>query len=267
MPLSATSKEVMNSMQKEYGAKKGKSVFYATANKKGGKPEAAGTWKKKQAAAQAFAGIIKRVAHVKQAAGEQDLMGLLRSYAPYLAAGGLGGVMLGDEETPLLERLLGGAALGGLGGYGIQNYALPWLQEKGIDVPGAVGQAKGYAAEKVPEALEGVRGAAAPLIQQMQETIQGPKVDEAARVRDLARQLAAERLRGAMMRRDEALGLMGRAQERIGGAINEGVDAARAGVNNAIDATTGGAKSLMHGIGASLGNARNFVFGNPNAEY
>lgn len=30
--------KVMANMQKEYGAKKGKSVFYATANKKGAKP-------------------------------------------------------------------------------------------------------------------------------------------------------------------------------------------------------------------------------------
>ena len=32
--------EVMKNMTKEYGAKKGKSVFYATANKKGLKPKA-----------------------------------------------------------------------------------------------------------------------------------------------------------------------------------------------------------------------------------
>lgn len=30
--------EVMSNMTKEYGAKKGKQVFYATANKKGQKP-------------------------------------------------------------------------------------------------------------------------------------------------------------------------------------------------------------------------------------
>lgn len=30
--------KVMKNMEKEYGAKKGKSVFYATANKKGAKP-------------------------------------------------------------------------------------------------------------------------------------------------------------------------------------------------------------------------------------
>jgi hypothetical protein len=30
--------EVMSNMTKEYGAKKGKQVFYATANKKGEKP-------------------------------------------------------------------------------------------------------------------------------------------------------------------------------------------------------------------------------------
>ncbi len=32
-------KQVMDSMQGEYGNKKGKSVFYATANKKGMKPK------------------------------------------------------------------------------------------------------------------------------------------------------------------------------------------------------------------------------------
>lgn len=34
--------EVMSSMQKRYGAKKGKSVFYATANKRGMKPGESG---------------------------------------------------------------------------------------------------------------------------------------------------------------------------------------------------------------------------------
>ena len=31
--------EVLSNMEKEYGAKKGKSVFYATANKRGMKPK------------------------------------------------------------------------------------------------------------------------------------------------------------------------------------------------------------------------------------
>jgi hypothetical protein len=43
MPVSAYFKgkgnEVMGNMQKEYGDKKGKSVFYATANKKKQKPK------------------------------------------------------------------------------------------------------------------------------------------------------------------------------------------------------------------------------------
>lgn len=37
--------EVMSNMTKEYGEKKGKSVFYATANKKGLKPGAKGNSK------------------------------------------------------------------------------------------------------------------------------------------------------------------------------------------------------------------------------
>ncbi len=36
MPLSKSGKEVMSAMTKEYGAKKGKTVFYASINK--GKP-------------------------------------------------------------------------------------------------------------------------------------------------------------------------------------------------------------------------------------
>lgn len=36
MPLTKNGKKVMENMQKEYGAKKGKSVFYASINK--GKP-------------------------------------------------------------------------------------------------------------------------------------------------------------------------------------------------------------------------------------
>lgn len=35
MPISAKGQEIMANMSKRYGAKKGKSVFYATANKKG----------------------------------------------------------------------------------------------------------------------------------------------------------------------------------------------------------------------------------------
>jgi hypothetical protein len=46
MPVSGYFKghgeEVMSNMQKQYGAKKGKSVFYATANKKGMKAGSAG---------------------------------------------------------------------------------------------------------------------------------------------------------------------------------------------------------------------------------
>lgn len=34
MPLTKTGKKILGSMKKEYGAKKGKSVFYATLNKK-----------------------------------------------------------------------------------------------------------------------------------------------------------------------------------------------------------------------------------------
>lgn len=37
MPLTPTGKEVLANMQKEYGAKKGKSVFYAMAHSKGSK--------------------------------------------------------------------------------------------------------------------------------------------------------------------------------------------------------------------------------------
>jgi hypothetical protein len=33
MPLTTKGKKIMSSMQKEYGPKKGKQVFYATANK------------------------------------------------------------------------------------------------------------------------------------------------------------------------------------------------------------------------------------------
>lgn len=33
MPLSAKGKKIMKAMKKEYGAKKGKTVFYASANK------------------------------------------------------------------------------------------------------------------------------------------------------------------------------------------------------------------------------------------
>lgn len=33
MPLSAKGKKIMSSMKKEYGVKKGKQVFYASANK------------------------------------------------------------------------------------------------------------------------------------------------------------------------------------------------------------------------------------------
>ena len=47
MPLSETSQKVLDSMKEQYGDKKGESVFYATANKKGGKAEDASTWKKK----------------------------------------------------------------------------------------------------------------------------------------------------------------------------------------------------------------------------
>ena len=40
--------EVMAAMTKEYGAKKGKEVFYATANKKGMKPKSEAKGKKKK---------------------------------------------------------------------------------------------------------------------------------------------------------------------------------------------------------------------------
>lgn len=41
MPLRKTAKKVMSKMKKKYGDKKGKQIFYATANKQGRKPE---TW-------------------------------------------------------------------------------------------------------------------------------------------------------------------------------------------------------------------------------
>jgi hypothetical protein len=47
MPLSKTSKKVLSSMVKNYGAKRGEQIFYATAASKGGKAERAGTWTKK----------------------------------------------------------------------------------------------------------------------------------------------------------------------------------------------------------------------------
>jgi hypothetical protein len=102
MPLSDTSEKVMQSMQKQYGKKKGESVFYATANKKGGRAEAASTWKKKQKAAEALTGVLCKAAGLeKRAQGQQGgLMSSLGQYLPYMALGGLGNLMLGDDETP-----------------------------------------------------------------------------------------------------------------------------------------------------------------------
>jgi len=54
MPLSGTSKKVKKEMQEQYGKEKGESVFYATANKKGGPAEEASTWKKKIALCKVF---------------------------------------------------------------------------------------------------------------------------------------------------------------------------------------------------------------------
>lgn len=48
MPLSGTSSEVLSAMKKQYGDEKGEQVFYAKANKLGGKAEKASTWKEKQ---------------------------------------------------------------------------------------------------------------------------------------------------------------------------------------------------------------------------
>lgn len=48
MPLSETSKEVLDSMKDQYGEEKGEEVFYATANKKGGPAEEASTWEKNE---------------------------------------------------------------------------------------------------------------------------------------------------------------------------------------------------------------------------
>lgn len=269
MPLSATSNKVMKSMQKEYGAKKGKSVFYATANKKGGKAENAGTWEKKKAAAHAFAGILKRAAHAKKAEGE-DLTALLRAYAPYLAAGGLGGVLLGDDETPLLERLLGGAAIGGLGGYGMQNYGLPWLQGQGVDIPGALDKAKGFAQEKGPQVLEDVRGATQPLLDKMQEAIHGPAPLPAAedpRMRRLSSALMREKLRGSEMRRRDSLGLVGRAQEDLTGAANAGIDQIGEGAGSIMRGIGSRVDDAGKAVGRAFGGAGNLLFGNNENGY
>jgi ElaB/YqjD/DUF883 family membrane-anchored ribosome-binding protein len=55
MPLSKTSKKVATAMEKQYGKKKGKEVFHATANKKGGKAEKASTWKNEETKASVIA--------------------------------------------------------------------------------------------------------------------------------------------------------------------------------------------------------------------
>lgn len=137
MPLSDTSTKVLRSMQDEYGAKKGKSVFYASANKKGKPAENASTWRKGQrkAAAQALAGVMCKVA---EGEGQPGFWEMVQPYLPYMLAGGAGGLALGDEDTPLLQRILGGILLGGGAGYGIQNYLLPWLaqQQQGASAAG-----------------------------------------------------------------------------------------------------------------------------------
>lgn len=51
MPLTLDGDKVMGSMQKEYGAKKGKSVFYASINK--GKPGSS-KWHKKSGGGRAL---------------------------------------------------------------------------------------------------------------------------------------------------------------------------------------------------------------------
>jgi len=45
MPLTKSGKKVMRSMKKQYGAKKGKSVFYASLNKK---KKGSSKWHKKR---------------------------------------------------------------------------------------------------------------------------------------------------------------------------------------------------------------------------
>jgi hypothetical protein len=45
MPLTKSGKKVMRSMKKQYGAKKGKSVFYASLNKK---KKGSKSWHKKR---------------------------------------------------------------------------------------------------------------------------------------------------------------------------------------------------------------------------
>lgn len=130
MPLSETSKKVKKEMEEQYGEEKGESIFYATANKKGGPAEAASTWKKKKkAAAFALAGVLCKVAgHEKEAQG--GLWEMIKPYLPYIAAGGLGGLTLGSSDTPWWQRLLGGALMGGLGSYGAKEWLMPWINKQ-----------------------------------------------------------------------------------------------------------------------------------------
>lgn len=104
-------------------------------------------------AAAALAGVL-----VKSAGLEKDAQGFWESvqpywkamqpYLPYAAIGGLGGLLLGDSRSSLMSRLLGGAALGGLGGYGIKNWLMPWIQKR-------YGQAGEQPPVQPPRALKG----------------------------------------------------------------------------------------------------------------
>ena len=79
---------------------------------------------RKKAAAVALAGVLFKVAGVKEAQG--GFWEMIKPYLPYMAAGGLGGLFSGRG----ISGMLGGAALGGLGGYGIKNWLMPWLKKQ-----------------------------------------------------------------------------------------------------------------------------------------
>jgi hypothetical protein len=84
MPLSSTSKKVLQNMKDEYGSKKGESIFYATANKKGSPAEDAETWRaRKKAASHAMAVVLCTAAGLeKKAEGEQTAWGAVAD--PYI---------------------------------------------------------------------------------------------------------------------------------------------------------------------------------------
>lgn len=53
----------------------------------------------------------------------------LAPYMKYIIPGALGGLMLGDDKTPWYKKLLGGALMGGLGGYGYERWGKPAYDE------------------------------------------------------------------------------------------------------------------------------------------